>query len=55
MVPSTYLCDQGFLALFAMNKFHARLYVKAGLHVCLSKSVPQLEDLFTSKKAYTSH
>ena len=42
IVPSTYICGQGLVAMFALNKFNARLNVEA---VCLSKTVPRLKDL----------
>jgi hypothetical protein len=54
--PSTYLCEQGFSALFSMKtKFRARLSAGEELRVALSKTAPRIEALVAAKQAQTTH
>ena len=44
MFPSTYLCEQGFSALFFIkNRFRSRLSVEPDLRIALSKTEPRIE------------
>ena len=49
IVPSTDICGQGLVAMFALNKFNARLNVEV---VCLSKTVPRLTYLLWATHLY---
>ena len=56
MFPSTYLCEQGFSALFFIkNRFRSRLSVEPDLRIALSKTEPRIEALVEAKQAQPSH
>ena len=56
MFPSTYLCEQGFSALFfRKNRFCSRLSVEPDRRIDLCKTEPRIEALVEAKQAQPSH
>ena len=56
MFLSTYLCEQGFSALFFIkNRFRSRLSVEPDLRIALSTTEPRIEALVEAKQAQSSH
>ena len=54
--PSTYLCEQGFLAVVSIKKkLRARLSVASDLQVALSKTNHRIDALVATKQAHYSY
>ena len=55
-VYCTYLCEQGFSALFIIkNRFRSRLSLERDLSIALSNTEPRIEALVEAKQAQPSH